>query len=341
MPRTLRYESEAEWLALRDRHVGGSDVAALFNEWRLPDGSTRILHVYEAPPEGSIFIECQSPYKSSFALWHEKAGLVRESFEETERVRAGKHLEPALASWAQETWPDWKLRKVRRYLQHDEEPGWGASLDYEAVEKGHPPVEFKNVDWLIFRDNWQGDGDDLIPPIHVNLQLQSQIGVSRADHGWVVVCVGGNKLKRVRIEQHQPTQDRIREAVAMFWQGVREGAVPTWLATYDTVCNLALAVRDDDKKIPAVDLCDDEAACRDIRRYERWKAHADFVGMHLDMMKARVGLRLTDRTKALTPTHTISWPLIEREAKTIPARFQDAKTYRGGFTVKRRKEATI
>jgi predicted phage-related endonuclease len=332
---SIAFNSEAEWLTLRDAHVGGSDVASLFNLWLFPDGSEKMLHAYEAPPEGALHLECVSPFKSSFALWQEKAGKLPASFAETERVQAGKHLEPALAAWAQQKWPEWKLRKTRRYLRHDDCEGWGASLDYEVIDKGHPPVEFKNVDFLVFRDKWEGEGEDLTPPLYIQLQLQSQIGVGRSDHGWIVCCVGGNALQRVRVPRHQPTQERLRPAIDMFWDGVRSGTPPAWLADEETVKRLA--VIDVDTKAPPVDLSENEAVCRDLSRYRRWKRHADFVDGQLSGMKARVGLQMTEHVKLVAGGHSVTWPLIEREGKMIPAKYQEPLTYRGGFTVRERK----
>lgn len=330
----LKFANEAEWLALRDMHIGGSDVASLFNRWLLPDGTVKVLHAYQAPPEGALHLECVSPYKSSFGLWQEKAGKLPPSFEETERVQAGKHLEPALASWAGAKWPEWTLQKVRRYIRHDTNPGWGASLDYEAKEKGMPPVEFKNVDYLIYRDQWGGEGEDLDPPLHISLQLQSQIGVGKSDHGWIVLCIGGNKLERVRIEEHKPTQAFIDEAIAMFWEGVKADKPPIWLADTETVKRLAVIDYDKSESATAVDLSENEAARRDIRRYMRWQRHAKFVAGQLDGMKARIGLTMLDRAKATSPDGSITWPIIERAAKMLPAKWQDALTYRGGFTVR-------
>lgn len=334
----IRFANDEEWHALRDAHVGGSDVASLFNVWLLPDGSQRVRHLYEPPGPDDIHLECVSPYKSSFALWQEKAGNLRPDFEETERMEAGRHLEPALASWAQAKWPEWKLRKVHRYLQHDDCKGWGASRDYEAVEEGYPPVEFKNVDYLIWRDKWAGTEDDMDPPLHISLQLQSQIGAGarNCSHGWIVLCVGGNTLNRVRVERHEPTQAFIKEAVEMFWEGVRANKPPIWLADVETVSRLA-SHEEVDRTEP-VDLTEDEAASRDLRRFMRWKRHLNFVEHHLDGMKARVGIKMVDATKAKTADATVTWPVISREAKLIPARQQDAKTYRGGFTVRPSKK---
>ena len=333
----IHFANDDEWHSIREMHVGGSDVAALFNVWLLPDGTQKVRHLYEPPGPEDIHLECVSPYKSSFALWQEKAGNLQPDFAESERMEAGRHLEPALASWAQSKW-DWKLRKVRRYLQHDECEGWGASRDYEAVEPGYPPVEFKNVDFLVFRDQWQGSDDDMVPPLHISLQLQSQIGAGAKNctYGWIVVCVGGNKLKRVKVERHEPTQAFIREAVEMFWAGIKAGKPPIWLADADTVTRLASHENVD--KVSAIDLTGDEAADRDIRRYIRWKRHFDFVGHHLDGIKARIGVKMMDATKATAPSGSVTWPIIKREAKLIPERWQDEKIYRGGFTVRPAKQ---
>lgn len=331
---TRTFNSEAEWLALREGYIGSSEIASLFNIWLEPDGQQRMRHIYEAPPEGALHLECLSPYTSSFRIWQEKAGRLAPDFKETERINAGRHLEPALAAWAQQKWPDWKLRKVRRYIEHPTNPGWGVSRDYEIVAPGHPPVEFKNVDYLVFRDNWRGEGEDLTPPLHINLQLQAQIGVGndKCDHGWIVLCIGGNRLERVRVPRHDASIARIDEAIGMFWEGVRQQAVPNWLADDDTVCRLA-ALDPIEEGAPPVDLTDDEAARRDLRRFLRWKQHLKFVEGQVDGMKARIGMKMLEGTRATCPDGTVSWPLVTSAAKEI--RFwKDAKTYRGGFTVK-------
>lgn len=340
---SIRFNGEAEWLALREKFVGGSEIASLFNQWLLPDGSYAILHAYEAPPEGAEFDQCLSSYQSSFGLWMHKAGRLASDFKENERVTAGKFLEPALAAWAQQKWPEWKLRKTARYLQHDAIPGWGCSLDYEVVAPGHPPVEFKNVDFLVFRDQWgageddgDGDFDNLIPPIHIQLQLQAQIGVTKADHGWIVVCVGGNRLYRVRVERHEPTQERLAAAIDLFWSAVEAQTPPTWLADYDTVSKLAVLNVND--MAAAIDLSDNPAARVDAARYMRWNKHSAYVKGHLDRMKARLGMSMLDFTRAKFGEEpgdlTIVWPIGGRPAKMIPEKWQDEKTWRMGLTVK-------
>lgn len=329
----LKFNTEAEWLSIRESYVGGSEVAALFYQWALPDGSTTVLHMFEAPPENAILDGCLCSYMTGFKLWHQKAGKLAPDSLDNDRVNAGTHFESGIAAWAMQKFPEWKIRKVRRYLAHESVEGWGSSLDYE-LQKDGIPIEIKNVDGLVFRDQWKGAGSDLVPPIHINLQLQHQIGCTTADHGYIVACVAGNKLERVRINRHEPTQARIAEAVSMFWASIKAGIEPAWLADFDTVKEL-FAYGDKAKEI--VDLTGDEAAERDARRYVRWKLHLDRVETQVDTLKARLGYRMMDATVALAGPLRITWVATGRPAKTIEATeayWQEAKSWRGAFAVK-------
>lgn len=330
----IHFETEAEWHAIREQNCGGSEVASLFYLWALPDGTEQVFHLYEVPPEGSVILECLSSFKSGYRLWLEKSGQVKPAnLDGVERVDAGKYLEPALAEWARNKW-GWKLRKVRRYLTHADVQGWGCSLDYEVHERGMPPVEFKNIDFSIFRRDWTCDGDEiLVPPLKYMLQLQAQIGVSDADHGWVVCCVAGNELKRGRIERHEPTQIKIAEAIEAFWLGVRAGEPPVLVADYDSVAEAYRFGKVVDKKVAPVDLTAHNELPRLCRQYLRTKRHADRVGVRLDNLKARIACLMGDEPRARASGYRISWPVIERAAKQIPARWQDASTYRGALTV--------
>lgn len=321
---------EATWLSLREAHVGGSEIASLFYRWRYTDGTEAVHHLYETPPEGAVVLGCLSPFKSGYALWQEKAGRVPPTdLSQVEYVNAGTYLEPALAEWARNKW-DWKLRKVRRYLTHDSVKGWGASLDYEVVGEGMPPVEFKNADGFAFRDGWTVDGDDiLMPPLNYVLQLQHQIGATGADHGWIVACVGGNKLMRGRIERHEPTLQRIGEAIEAFWRGVEQGVEPTWLADYEGVAEAYRYGTPGE----SVDLTADDDLPTLCAAYLDAKRVVEEAETALEMAKGRVAAKLGDAAKAMATGYRISWPVIDRAEKVIPERIQKALTYRGGLTV--------
>jgi predicted phage-related endonuclease len=323
--------SEAEWLAVRESYVGGSEVACLFYQY-LHEGAIYTRHLYEAGPEGSQPLGCLSPYKTGFRLWSEKAGAVMpDDLSGNERIQAGKHLEPALAAWAAEKF-DLRLRKVRRYHKHDSVEGWGASLDYEVHTTGMPPVEFKNVDWSVFQADWSADGETILaPPMHINLQLQHQIGACGADHGYVIACIGGNELKVGKIARHEPTQTKIAQAITAFWEGVKAGIPPVLVADYESVAKL---FAHGNKNADAADLSSVEAFPVLCREYVALKQEAESLGTRLETVKGQIAVMVGEATKATAPGVRITWPVIERAEKLIPARVQSAMTYRGGLTVK-------
>jgi predicted phage-related endonuclease len=327
--------SEADWHALRAANIGGSEVVSLFYVWRQPNGAETIRHMFEAPGPDEICLGCLGTYKTGYRLWLEKAGKLAPDNDENERLIAGQCLEPAIAQFAQIKWPEWKLRKVRRYLTHPAVEGWGATLDYEVLAPTFPPAEFKNVDRMIFLRDWLADGDEIVtPPMHINLQLQHQIGVGKADHGWIVPLVGGNELKRGRIDRHEPTQARIGEAISLFWQSVKQGIAPAHLADAESVAEEYAFGGSSDAKL---DLSGDAFFAAQCARYRRWKDHADFVDQQLSLIKGRITKRIGEATKATTIGWKVSWPAIHIPAKDVPAKHQAERNYRGGLTVTKEK----
>lgn len=168
-----------------------------------------------------------SPFLTRFELWHFKSGTIPpHDLDENERVQAGQHLEAAIAAWASARW-NWPVRKVRDYLVHPHVARMGASLDFETLDG--QPVEIKNVDYLVFRDGeWAAEGDVLTDaPAHYLIQVQHQLACRPGiERGWLVVCVGGNRLYRMEVPRHEKLIARIEREVAAFWRSVEEGHEP-------------------------------------------------------------------------------------------------------------------
>lgn len=326
----IAIKDEAHWLTVRETHIGGSEIAALFHNWLLPDGTEVVLHAYELPPEGALPIGSCSPYTNAYRLFLEKSGTMQTSFKSTERMDAGTFLEPAIAQWAMKKWPEWNLRKVHRYSTHDQIEGWGCSVDFEVHGPGMAPVEIKNIDYLIARDKWVIEGDEVvISPLHIQLQLQHYIGARGASEGFIVPLVGGNTLCRGRFTRHDPTIERIGDAITAFWAAVKRGTPPLHLADADTVSEQFAKTGGP----PMRDLKGLERASMLARRYKRWKAHGDFVDGVISSIKGQLGVMIGDAPKAVGDGFRVTWPVVQREEKLIPAKMQEAKVYRGGFTV--------
>jgi len=190
-------------IPLAERHlwVGASEAAALFGV---------------------------SPYTTYYDLWLQKAGrLPAEDLDDAERIQAGRFLEPAIAAWANERW-GMNLTKVTYYLRHLSVPQMGASLDFGDAGTG-VSAEIKNVDRDVFRDEWAAERDIITDaPIHILIQKQHQFACDPLiPYGWIIACVGGNRLLRMRVERHEATIAALEESVAEFWASVRSGVAPT------------------------------------------------------------------------------------------------------------------
>lgn len=167
-----------------------------------------------------------SPYATRLELWLEKAGEIPPTdLDDVERVQAGQFLEPAIAAWAEKKFSI-KTRAVHRYIEHDTVRGMGASLDFETVD-GRFPVEIKNVDGLEFHKKWVADGDYIIDaPLHILLQIQHQMACAKKDRGFIVACVGGNRLYIMEAKAREKTASMIEREIADFWASIKSGQKP-------------------------------------------------------------------------------------------------------------------
>lgn len=167
-----------------------------------------------------------SPFTTAYTLWHEKAGLIEpDNLDDDERVQAGRFLEPAIARWAEQKW-GWPLKYVPDYWQHPTVAGMGASPDYS--DGNGAPVEIKTADWLVFRDEWGAEGDTITDaPTHYLVQVQHQLACKPdAPHGWLVVCVAGNRLYRMKIDRHPGVIARLEQVITDFWASIEAGTPP-------------------------------------------------------------------------------------------------------------------
>lgn len=188
--------------AFRARHVGGSEVSALF--------------------------DC-NPWLTRFELWHRKAGNIAvpefnavgsDGVPENERIYWGVRLEQVIIEGAKE-----------RYGYIDRPPadpplsngrGLGGHPDRRVIcpERGPGVIETKMVDWLARKD-W---GDE--PPLHYLLQANTYAGLDGVDWFDIVVLVGGNRMERFRYEFRPRLFAETEKRVVAFWESIRENRPP-------------------------------------------------------------------------------------------------------------------
>lgn len=324
--------NEAEWLAIREMNIGGSEAAGLFANWII-ERESKVFHGYEDIPETAYYAGSCSPYTNAYKLFLNKTGKVMPEDFGSERMDAGTYLEPAIAEWAKKKW-GMKLRKVRRYHLHPTITGWGASVDYEVHGPGMDPVEIKNVDGIVAKRQWVIEGDEVLStPLHIMLQVQHYIAARGAERGWIIANIGGNHLVRGEIKRHEPTIERLGVAIEAFWAGVHSSKPPVRAAEFEDVAEEFSFGGGE-----FTDLRGDQTAGVLARRLKRIQIHSKFVEAQEKNLKGRLGALIGGASRAQLDGFKVTWPVINREEKEIPARVQKAMTYRGGFTLTANKE---
>lgn len=200
--------NETEWHALRAKHVGASEVAALFG--------------------------CQPDYaQSAYSLWQIKSGRIPAPEVDGPRVRAGKILEAGIAQLValQE---GLKIEQWTGYAQSDTCPGLGCTPDYKVLADEPGLLEVKWADYLQHKRTWT-DGE---PPLHIQLQLQTQLHVTGMKWGAIGVLVGDKPIY-YRADYRPKIGAEIEKRVAAFWASVKAGQEPPVDGTDATAAALA------------------------------------------------------------------------------------------------------
>lgn len=208
----LAIENDAAWHALRAKHVGASETAALHG---------------------------LSRYLTKWQLYMQKTGkLPRVDLSDNKAVQRGKWFEPAIAGYAAEKF-GLQLRKVKRYLSADDTPGMGCSLDYEAYGDGALiPVEIK---LSMFGDGWDYAGDEITAaPDDFVLQCQHQLGCMPSAPYSLLIADVGYDMRMMKIPRRDSLIAIIKDAVREFWADVAAGKEPPvdFLADADAIATL-------------------------------------------------------------------------------------------------------
>lgn len=189
-----------EWLEQRRHHIGGSEIASLFEDFLARSG--------------------EKPRVSKFELWHQKVGNIEpDDLSGNDRVLAGTFLESAVCKWVEHE-TGWKLQEAD-YLSNGK--GLGGTPDRIIHAEGRGPgiLEVKTVDWLVFRDWVAGK-----PPLAYQLQLQDYIGLSGCTWGAIAFLVGGNDLRIVEYQARPAVFAEIEKRSRAFWDSIARGIQP-------------------------------------------------------------------------------------------------------------------
>lgn len=202
-PKILQFESESEWLELRKHDITSTEIAALFGV---------------------------SPYATRFEVCNEKAGRLDSVWNDNTRMTWGRRLEPIIAAGLAED-HGLTIAPLKNYMRHGTVRRMGSSFDFEVIDPARPDLEvgvfeIKNVDSLIFRQQWSKEGDVIEAPVHIELQIQHQLAVSGRKWAALGVLIGGNEAKLIRRERDEDAIAAIESEVAAFWDSIDAGDMP-------------------------------------------------------------------------------------------------------------------
>ena len=204
-------ESEAHWHAIRLKHIGGSESAALMG--------------------------CAEDYQQSpYALFQVKSGRIPAPVVEGQRIEAGKRLEGAIAEWIA-FGEGWKVEQFKGYAECDSEPRMGCTPDFVILNHPEGPagLQIKNVDWLVHKRKWT-NGE---PPMSVLIQVQHEMHCTGHKISYVGALVGGNEPVTYRVDYRPKIGAEIEKRVRAFWESVKAGVEPPVDGTDSTAAALA------------------------------------------------------------------------------------------------------
>ena len=185
--------SRDEWLEMRKKGIGGSDVAALAG---------------------------LSKYKTPFALYLEKTGEVKLDDVTSEAAYFGNVLEDIVAKeFALRT--GLKVRKRNQMLHHPDYPFMMANLD-RVIVGTNEILECKTASEYL-KGEWEGDE----VPAQYLLQIMHYMAVTGADAAWIAVLIGGNKFVYKRVERDEELIAYLIDIERNFWENhVLAGIAP-------------------------------------------------------------------------------------------------------------------
>lgn len=177
--------SRSEWLELRAKGIGGSDVSVIAGI---------------------------NTFKSVFQLWMEKTGLMEIEEEENEFLHFGNVLEPVVRNeFMNRTGKKVKLKKA--IIQHPEYPFMMANVDGLIYDKEDGLCIFEAKTASAYKEK---EWDNHVPEEY-QLQVQHYMAVTGAKKTYIAALIGGNKFVYHTIERDEELIKLIIEMESHFW----------------------------------------------------------------------------------------------------------------------------
>ena len=268
MPVIINPTDFDHWLSLKSEDVSSTESAALFG---------------------------LSPYSSEFELYHEKLSGEIKTIDDNERMYCGRMMEDTIAKMVAEQLGI-KVRRLKTYFRHDTCPRMGSSFDYEIIghDRGPGLLEIKNVDSLIYRNEWSDDE----APAHIETQAQHQFEVANREWALIAALSGGNTLKIIDRERNKKVGAAICKRVTKFWEDVDNEREPT--PDYGSDADFIISMYSDYDGGDPLDISDDVSMQSLILAHKELRARYNELETATKAIKAEVFHRVGNAPKLIT-----------------------------------------
>ncbi len=163
-----------------------------------------------------------SPYESRFSLWHHMAGLI-DGQPESDEMRRGHYLEPAIAAWFADQHPTWRVERTGTWVAANDE--WqAASPDRLCVSDDllTVPLQCKTA---ADTDYYGPSGSDEIPPGY-HAQVTWEMLVTGARVCYLAVLLPYLEFREYVITYDQAEGEQLVTAAAEFMASLPNGSAP-------------------------------------------------------------------------------------------------------------------
>jgi putative phage-type endonuclease len=164
------------------------------------------------------------PYRTRRELYELKLGHLPE-VEDNDRMAAGRHVEPAVATWYAEKYGV-QLRQRHQQLTHPKYPWMTANVDRLIVGE-RAGLEIKCVDAMTYRysGEWGPEGTDQLPERYLLQGIHYAILMNYPIWRFAVL-IGGNRLAKYVVERDAELDELVVEGEHTFWQCLQNEEPP-------------------------------------------------------------------------------------------------------------------
>lgn len=278
---------KTHWLQLRSQNINSTEVSALFG---------------------------LSPYQTKFELYYQKKVGYPTQIEESERMKWGTRLQNSIAQGIAED-KNWSVVAMPEYI-YDEKLKVGSSFDFKVTDPQKAILEVKNVDGLIYRNQWAADDNGGIEaPPHIEMQVQHQMYCADLDRAYIGVLVGGNTIQLIERTRDEEIIKEQNNEIEKFWESIASGKPPTPDFEKDSAFITKLYSRATEGKV--ISLQGNSEINELALHYKQLSDAIKDYEVQKDAIKAQLLMAIGDNEKALGDLFTISAGMVNKETYTV------------------------